>query len=279
MSNIHKINGNRVLVSPFYYSTAAMRLLVLTGSIVITTPLQPALAQNVSFDMPKQIGGQPDQDAEPPQIAASGKNVYVIWHEFPDNINNMPDVYFARSTNSGVAFPALQAGVPNVQNLSSSPAINSNEERIAASGGNVYVVWTEGDPMAQSSIVFRRSSNGGAKFEPPTILSTATGAQTPHIAASGKNVFVAWQANGPNGNKDIFFIQSSSAGLTFPRDSTTGNIKPINISHNDEDSQFRDGDARGRAIAVSGNDVIVTWYGPKSAAAAADANVFFAHGK
>ena len=36
-----------------------------------------------SASNPQSITGTANQDAEPPQIAASGTNVYILWHEFP----------------------------------------------------------------------------------------------------------------------------------------------------------------------------------------------------
>ncbi len=199
MRSTSKRNANKHIVSS---SIMAMRL-TLAGTIVVGASLQPAYAQNVNFDPPKQIVGTPAEDAEPPQIAASGKNVYIIWHEFPTSTDMQSDVFFSRSSNRGTAFGPRM-------NLSNTAGIASDNERIAASGANVFVVWSEN----ANEIFFKRSTNGGATFTAAKKLSNAGGALLPQIAAAGSNVFVAWQANGP-ASTDIFFTQSADAGIHF----------------------------------------------------------------
>jgi hypothetical protein len=93
------INTDDKSVSTSRCTQIAIPLLVLAGAIVSVTPSSPAFAQadEVRFDAAKQIPGTPNQDAEPPHIAASGKNVYIIWHEFPTAASMQPDVFIARS--------------------------------------------------------------------------------------------------------------------------------------------------------------------------------------
>jgi hypothetical protein len=239
MSSI-KTNTNKERVRTYSRATMAMLLLVLANIVVVAIPLQSAYAQNggVSFDQPKTIAGTPVEDAEPPQIASSGKNVYIIWHEFPTGADTQPDIFFSRSTNNGGSFGERK-------NLSNSAGIASSEERIAVSGKNVYVVWSEN----VQEIFFRRSTDGGNSFKSAKKLSIATNAVLPQVAVAGKDVFVTWQADGQNGNPDIYSTHSSDEGRNFDVEE--------NISNNDGISEFRDHGLR--QIAVSGNKVIVTW--------------------
>lgn len=234
----------------------SMILLLLSASAIIATnsPLQPANASNdISFDNPERIAGTVDQDAEPPQIAVSGRNAYIIWHEFPTAGAADPDVFLSRSTNRGDDFG-------DRRNLSNSPAVDSSDEQIAVSGRNVYVVWSEN----QDEILFRRSTDGGASFRPAEKLSDAGGAVNPQIVASGRDVYVVWQANGQAGNTDIFFTQSNDRGRNFENEE--------NISKTDLDSEDPD-------IDLSGNKVIVAWRDMTTPVPRMDFDIFFTQGE
>jgi hypothetical protein len=207
----------------------------------------------ITFVNPKRIEGTPDQDAEPPQIAVSGRNVYIIWHEFPAANAAQPDVFLARSTNRGKDFGGRD-------NLSNSFNIDSSDEQIAVSGRNMYVVWSEN----QDEILFRRSTDGGVSFKPAKKLNNAGGAVNPQIAVSEENVFVAWEANGQAGNTDIFFTQSSDKGRNFDQEE--------NISKNDGVSQNPD-------IDLSGDKVIVTWRDSTTPPPRLDSDIFFTQGE
>jgi hypothetical protein len=238
----------------------ALTLFLLGGTLFAAIPSQQAYAQGVSFGTPTQIVGTAMQDSEPPSIRRSGKNAYIVWHEFPDQ-DNQPDIYISRSTNSGNTFQQRR-------NISNTLAIASDQEQIAASENNVYVVWVETDPLVnQPQVVFSRSTNQGASFSsPPKTLSNVGNPTNPRVAASGKTVFVAWQADGQNGNPDIYVVKSSDAGTNF----TT----PIeNISQNDGISEFRDPGLH--QIALAGNNVVVTWRDSTPG----DFETFFARGQ
>ena len=71
----------------------------------------------LTFSQPGVITGTPQQDAEPPQIARTGDDVFILWHEFPEG-GLVPDVYLARSTDKGATFGTRI-------NLSNTPAGDS----------------------------------------------------------------------------------------------------------------------------------------------------------
>jgi len=189
-------------------------------------------------------------DAEPPQIAASGSFVYIVWHEFPPG-DNQPDVFFSRSTNKGVSF---SAGL----NLSNTTGVDSSNESIAVSHKDVYIAWSEN----ASDIKFRRSTNNGGKFDPIQTLNLSSQSVLPQIATSGNNVYVVWQALGYNNQADIFFAESSNSGQTFSNE--------VNISKNNESSE-------SPKIVVTDSRVVVTWRDQTTANI--DFDIFFAQGK
>jgi hypothetical protein len=160
---------------------------------------------------PKQLPGTPDADAEPPRVARSGNNLFVLWHEFPpgfDPNDPQPDVFLARSKNGGTTFLARI-------NLSDSRTVFSGAENIAVSGSRVYVVWVEA-----GDVVFRRDRENDGIFANRVTLSNATTGtpevqQRVQVASSGTNVFVAWQGQVPSGETAVFFTRSTNGGDSF----------------------------------------------------------------
>jgi hypothetical protein len=226
---------------------------VVAGAIFLTIASQPSYA--ITFSAPQQIIGTAMQDAEPPQIAASGQRAYIIWHEYPTASDVQPDVFFSRSTNSGTSFRPRS-------NISNTAGVSSDNERIATSGNNVFVVWSEN----ADEILLRRSANAGSSFAPAQKLSTTPGATLPQVIASGSNVLVAWQvAIGQGGaNPDIFFTFSSDGGSSFAPEK--------NLSNNNGTSEFRDHGLR--QLAGPGNKFVVTWRDDTTG----DFEIFFAQG-
>ena len=170
-----------------------------------------------------------------PRMSASGNNVYVVW---TDNTEGTNDVYFARSTNSGLSFDP-------VINLSKDMPGLAGVPHIASSGSNVYVVWRDTTP-GNADIFFSRSTDNGMTFENNVNLSNNSGISgLPQIAAAGNAVYVVWQDTTP-GNDDILFRASVDGGVTF------GDIP--NLSNHP-------GYSFEPRITAEGNNVYIVWTG------------------
>jgi hypothetical protein len=177
-----------------------------------------------------------------PQIAVSGSNVYVVWHDATHGI------FFARSTDNGATFSSNK-------NLGDNTGSNGFPQ-IAVSGDNVYVVWR--DPTY--GIFFARSTDNGATFGSPVILygvkNEGIGSKvfSPRITAdpTGDNVYVTWYSGDIVQHarvkaliSDIQYIRSTDNGATF------GDI--VNLSN-------YSGWSINPQIAVSqNNNVYVVW--------------------
>jgi len=155
-----------------------------------------------------------------PQIAISGSNVYVVWAD-DTNVNGKSDIFFRKSIDGGNNFG-------NTLNLSKNLG-NSSEPQIAASGNNVYVVWTDETTInGKSDIFFRKSTDGGNTFTFMNLSKNPGGSFSPQIVVSD-NVYVVWaDATTTFGTEDILFRKSTDGGNTFD--------KTIDISNNLGDS-------------------------------------------
>jgi len=152
-----------------------------------------------------------------PRIVTDEKNgVYVVWTDnFPGNY----DILFTKSSDGGDSFdkPVILSSLKGV----------SNFPNIAASGNNVYVVWshknnTDFDPSNTENqtqtytVFFTKSLDRGNSFSKPVNLSDDTAnSQSPALAISEKGIlYVVWSDNSI-GTYETFFKKSLDQGHTF----------------------------------------------------------------
>ena len=137
-------------------------------------------------------------------LKASGNNVYVAWQSEVQVGNE--DIIFRKSTNKGSTFDSPA-------NISNNPS-RSLDPIITNSGNTVYIVWTDG-PDPNSDILFRRSVNKGATFDPLKNLSNNLGRSfEPFLTKDGNNVQVSWQDTS-FGNDEILIRSSTDLGKNF----------------------------------------------------------------
>jgi len=194
----------------------------------------------ISFSSPIKIGHTNEAQVVP--IVASGSNVYVAWLDAVDPTSLGTQIFFARSSDNGASFGSpveLKNG-----------ATYSEDPQIAASGSNVYVTWIDSEysPSTRVEILFRASTDNGTIFGSPiSVCESTNGLGGCQIAASGNNVYLAWDEYVEEFYKlDIFLRVSKDSGSSF------GSL--INLSKNDYfvSSLYP-------RIAISGSNVYVAW--------------------
>ncbi|MFI5125767.1 MAG: PKD domain-containing protein [Candidatus Acidiferrales bacterium] len=160
------------------------------GGATFSTPINLSNASGYSFN---------------PRIAmGSAGDVNVVWEDqTPSNTNIM----FSHSTNAGVAFSTPV-------NLSNDSADSGSPQIAVDTAGNIYVVWEHDSPNL--GIFFSRSTDGGATFSTPAVLSvSALGSFSPQIAVdSNGNISVVWEDD-VSLTSDISFSYSADHGATF----------------------------------------------------------------
>lgn len=169
-----------------------------------------------------------------PQMAVSGGSIYVVWMD--DSLGHY-DILFSRSSDGGRTF----ASPVNVSRANQ----DSGYPQIAASGQEVYVVWTGTITDKNYDIYFARSADGGQTFESPLDLSNDPGASGwPQVAYEG-NVYVSWVDN-TTGSYDIYITKSTDGGSTFG--------SPVNISNSTGGTWYN------QMVATPGS-VYLAWLG------------------
>jgi hypothetical protein len=184
------------------------------------------------------------------QVAAYGKNVYVVWEEEKETAtgansandksldNRNYDIYFKKSKDGGVTF---SKGI----NLSNNSGF-SEHPQIAVSGSDVYIAWTD-STSKKKEILFRMSSDEGNIFGKTIKLSNSSWeSYNQEIAAFANNVYVVWE---DNNSSSIVLKASTDRGNTF---------KNIKIITNNRAERAGVGESYPK-IAAYGNNVYLVW--------------------
>lgn len=120
------------------------------------------------------------------QIVASGENSYVVYQE--NGPGPEGHVYFRKSSDAGANFD-------NIIRLDENGY--ASFPKVAVSGNNVYVAWTEYLlDTGLSQVLFRKSVDGGKTFGSPTPLSKNDGSYyVSQLVAIENNVYVVLWAD------------------------------------------------------------------------------------
>ena len=131
------------------------------------------------------------------------------------------------------------------RNVSNNSNFSFTPQTAVDSSGNIFIVW-EDDASNNSNILFSRSSDGGATFSTPKIISNSTRFPfDPRIAVDSHDAInVVWNDDGP-GNLDILFSRSADGGTTFSA--------PVNISRDPDSS------SSPQIATDSTGNIFVTW--------------------
>ena len=201
-----------------------------------TTPIQPGslaspvIRSAITFGDIKNLSNNVG-DSRYPLVDVSGNIVYIVWVDFTTGGG---DIFFKRSTDGGNTFG-------NTVNLSNDVG-DSGDPRIAKSGTNLYVLWTD---FSNQDVLFKRSVDNGGTFESTVNLSMdAHRSVNPDMAVSGSNVYVVWEDITPNFIDEgrLFFRASDNNGSSFE---SVKVISPVVV------------ESIGAQIAASGNNVYI----------------------
>src|SRR5215213_3303331 len=134
------------------------------------------------------------------QIAAYGKNVYVVWGGNPDE-KIVGDIFFVKSSDNGNRFAkAVSLGEQNSLNV----------EIISGENNNVYIAWQALLSDGNEEILFKKSSDNGASFTNinKNISKNEGISECTSMAVSqNNNIYVAWE-DYTYGNHEILFAKS-----------------------------------------------------------------------
>jgi hypothetical protein len=170
--------------------------------------------------------------------------LYVAWEQSPTGNS---DIYFTFSTDHGMSWS------PDHRLLSTGCIANEYTPSLKASGSErVYAVWQMVDLSEQTSIVFRRSTDGGLQWEESVVVVEGTADTSwsePAMAVGSSELDVYVSATcvpADMGSSTIVLFRSTDGGSSFFR---------AGIASDEEH-----GDVRRSSVAVPSDGVIwVVW--------------------
>jgi len=150
-----------------------------------------------------------------PSLAVWGNARHVV---YVDGRDGNAEVYYTRSLDAGATWsaPVRLSALPN----------NSYTPTVAVWQSNVYVAWTDtrhgGSQLSLEEEYFRRSTDGGANFEPEQRLTTdppgsPANSWAPSLAARDQYVWISWFDN-RDGNFEIYTKRSLDGGVSWSSD-------------------------------------------------------------
>src|SRR5882724_9919625 len=169
----------------------------------------------VTFSAAKSLSNTSGSSFNPRIAVDAGGSMNVVWQDSPDFFGTS-NVFFSGSADGGLTF-----STPINLSASMTSAFYSMPQ-IAAHAANISVVW-ESD-TGNLAAWFSGSSNGGATFSAPKMLSTNTGGSIDPQIAVDKNgaINVVWEDD-TAGHSDISFSRSADNGANFSL--------PLNLSN------------------------------------------------
>jgi hypothetical protein len=184
----------------------------------------------VSDDLPFiSIAG----DCRYPAVASEGKGIYLVWLEVE---GKDAGIFFRRSMDEGKEWSGARR-ISNKDGDCYPPAI-------AVNSGMVHAAWVDYGETIDGELYYTRSFNGGETWEKNAILiNKGNSARLPMLAASGDDVFLAWQDE----ETKIFFMGSHDKGMTWDT--------PVLLAKCGIYSCY----CRPPALAISGKELRVVW--------------------
>jgi len=158
-------------------------------------------------------------------VAVSGTTVLVAWTD--DRAGKAKaKVFLRRSIDSGVTFgPRLLLGVTTADDYYQ--AVVDGEVHLAVSGAGAVAVWNASSTTGiyPKRLVMRRSTDGGATFQPvKTLDAGAQALDGPSVAMVGQEVLVSHATRAG----DVRVLRSTNGGVSFGSTDLSGTKRTDN---------------------------------------------------
>src|SRR6267154_2717640 len=182
------------------------RWVLIAAILMLGLSVMCGSVRSQQFSGPKNVSNNADYSFTPQIAVDAAGNIYMAWED--DTANNS-NILFSRSTDGGVTF-----STPTNLSATMTTALFSLPQIAVDTAGNINVVW-ESD-TGNLAIWFSGSSDGGATFSSPNMVSTNTGGSLNPQIAVDKNgsINVVWEDDIAN-HSDISFSRSTDNGAHF----------------------------------------------------------------
>jgi hypothetical protein len=228
--NIHRFRFRTMLANFNFEGTNDKKNLVLILFMVLVLnflPLHVALGGVIILRAQTNNGFVPPQDSSPslplqlssntpfaydPQMVSSrtSDDVFIVWSGSTSG-SGEADIYFSESRDGGKTFspPKVLSALGETRAGTASSLGLQQEPRIAVSGHNVYVIWSDYS-AGPAQLAFVKSSDNGTTFSMPISLGTVfAAAGETRLAASDNGVYAVWISSADDVNAGSILIRKS----------------------------------------------------------------------
>lgn len=139
-----------------------------------------------------------------PAIAVDSNNhIHVVWDEV---IKGNREIYYKKSTNSGVTWTTKRLTYSSGESWSAVIAVDSND--------HIHVAWMDETP-GNAEIYYKKSTTGGGSWMTRRLTYNVGESFFPSIAVDSNNhIYVAWDDDSV-GNSEIYFKKSTNGGAAW----------------------------------------------------------------
>jgi hypothetical protein len=156
------------------------------------------------------------------ELAAKGKNVYIIWNGFDTEINNK--VLFSKSDDEGETFRELrEIGKADAETY----------PKIAANADGYYITWDKKKDK-DTEILFIKGqeyNNGYSDTNPRRLNTQGIGGGESQVAAFADHALVSWTSNLPVDKKYVYIKSSGNNGNDFGNTIIISSINSSNVEN------------------------------------------------
>jgi hypothetical protein len=151
-----------------------------------------------------------------PEIIASGNTIHVVWVQSPPSWEDVPSLFYCRSTDLGETW---EAPVLIKKFKDSNVPSQVESRRLAVDGTNVHICAADYDhgDNGTGRLYYFRSQNGGVSFESEKVIAATSGGykkmKNCFVKAANGKVAVAYQGEGDK--KGTWAMFSSNGGTSF----------------------------------------------------------------
>lgn len=151
---------------------------------------------------------------QPMQVEVSGNTIHLLWFENSKDADGLYRMYYRRSADLGRTWEAAQVVGTSHE---PQPENGGNQYQwMAVSGNTVHIIALDNDGyFGANSVNYVRSTDGGKTFTTRTLRQKGSGNVSPHIAADGQTVALAFSEYHGGGDYQQRVISSLDGGTTF----------------------------------------------------------------
>ncbi|MCK4756987.1 MAG: exo-alpha-sialidase [Thermoplasmata archaeon] len=157
----------------------------------------------ITWSSPKMISVDDGENSEAPLIGVSNSNIHIIWVDSrhgPDSSPPNTEIYYVRSTDSGITWDDGLGNIGQERRLTSAPYASA-PRGISINGNEIHILWSDGrNGVSTGDAYYKRSLDNGATWDDGLgninqdrrITTNSSDHIASSIAVNGSTIHTVW---------------------------------------------------------------------------------------